>query len=81
MQKPARKQGRNIQLERNVLAYARASALIERLHHQKTIFAIIVILADTLDDCIARSAIKVLGSDVADADLEHYCPDLTLSER
>src|SRR5438128_1193654 len=53
------------------------SDLQDRLHHQKTVFAIIVIFADTLNCHIAQPPVKVLGGSVADANLKHYSTDLT----
>ena len=55
--------------------------LEKRLHHQKAVFAIVVIFADALDYGVTGSAIEILRRSIADADLEHNRRDLALTKR
>lgn len=55
--------------------------LIKRFHHQKAIFAVIIIFADALDDGVAGLPIEVLGRCIANADLEHNRPYLAFAQR
>src|SRR5436190_8700800 len=48
----------------------------QRLHHQKAVFAVVVVLRDPLNDGVTGLAIESLGDGVADTDLEHYRGDL-----